>query len=304
MNTLEQRLQCLERQVTHARQVNRMLILATVVIACIAGAQSRTPDGSRPATPQQTQQPSGNRPAVENPSGADTLRAIEAERFVLRDPQGRTRATLDTTNGGPAMSMFDEQGKKQLELCQTNRAVGLCLFDTDESVAVRLQLPYGDESGRLEIRSSKGRSLTKADGLFINDAAEHARLQLALLNGNSPMLGISQSGQDGPPSIEMTAGQGSRSLKLHDVDGSPLFSLISGDRGATFLLMTHPDHDRSLQIAAGAENADSPTIAFFAPARPDGSGGLLPRLRLGLRRDGQPYVQTTGGDGRTTFTAP
>jgi hypothetical protein len=304
MKSLEQRLQFLERQVTRTRQVNRLLILSVVVVACVAGAQNRTPHGSGLPTQQQTQQLGGDRTAAEHPSGANTRRTIEAEQFVLRDPQGRARASLDITDGGPTLSMFDERGKKRLELSQTNRTVGLRLLGPNESSVVLLQLPHGTKPGRLEIKSSQGSSLTKADGLFINDAAQHARLQLALLNGNFPLLGISESGQHGPPSIEMTVGKGSRSLKLHDVDGRPLFSLTSGNRGATFLSMTHPDHERSLQVSTGPRDADSPTIAYFAPARADGTGGSLPRLQLGLRRDGQPYVRSTNGDGRTTFSAP
>jgi hypothetical protein len=304
MDTLEQRLRRLESEVTRTRRLNRLLVLAAVVIMCVAGAQSQVRSGARLEAQQQSQQASGNHATDENPLGPNATRTIEAAEFILRDPKGRVRATLNITDGGPALCMLDERGKKRLELCQTNRAVGLQLFHPAEAPAVLLQLPHGVEPGRLEMRNSQGASLTRADGLFINDAAGNSRLQLALLNGNFPMLGISRGGQSGPPSIELTASGGSPSVKLHDVDGRPLFSLISADGGRTLLNMTHPDHERSLQIATGPSDSDSPTITLFAPARADGTGGLLPRLRLGLQRDGQPYARSTSTDGRTTSHVP
>lgn len=154
---------------------------------------------------------------------------------------------------------------------------------------------------RLEIRSSQGNSSTNASGVSITDREENQRLLLALINGNFPVLGIHQSGQNGPASVELTAGDdGSRHLKIHDEGGAPLLTVSAARDTATTLNMRHPDHERSLQISTG----ESPQIAFFAPANQDGTGGLLPLLQLGLREDRQPFIRIADSDGSPLFTAP
>jgi hypothetical protein len=304
MDTMEQRLQVLEREFQRSRRVHRILILAVVAIACIAGAEDNTPDASKPTTPKQAPSSDDSPANVGRPLGRDCLRTVEASQFVLLDRLGRSRARMLVTDDGPAISMFDEDGQKRLELSHTRIASGLRLFDSNESPVVSLQLPHNVDPAHLEIRSPGGRSLTKADGFSVHDAANHGRLHLALVNGNFPVLGIRQSGQNGPPSIEMTASEGSRSLKLHDDDGFPMFSLFAADDGRTSLDMRHPDHERSLQICTGPKDLDGPVIAFFAPAKEDGTGGLLPHLQLGFDNDRQPYIRVVDSDGRTSFAAP
>jgi hypothetical protein len=133
--------------------------------------------------------------------------------------------------------------------------------------------------------------MTRAQGLAIHDSTDDRRMHLLLVNGNFPQLGMSQRGQQGPPSLEMTAGQGSRSLKMHDRRGYPLFSVSAADKGSTALSMRHPNHERSLQIESGPNDTDGPAIAFLGPARKDGTGGLLPHLQLGFDPDHEPYVR-------------
>jgi hypothetical protein len=91
---------------------------------------------------------------------------------------------------------------------------------------------------------------------------------------------------------------------MHDAGGYPLFSVSAAKNGTTCLNMDHPDHERSLQISAGAKESDGPVIAFFAPAKKDGTGGLLPALQFGLRMDRQPYIRIVNSDGSSLFTAP
>jgi hypothetical protein len=125
-----------------------------------------------------------------------------------------------------------------------------------------------------------------------------------LINGNFPVLGISQKGQNGPSSIELTASQDSRSLKLHDDKGHPLFSLFAADDGKTSLSIRSPDHERSLDVTSGPKDFDGPAITFSAPAKAAGSGGVLPRLQFGLHKDRQPYIRVVGSNGETQFVAP
>ena len=209
------------------------------------------------------------------------------------------------TDQGPAISLFDESGRKRLELSHAAAASGLRLLDTHETPIASLQASHDAANVRLEIRSPQGASLTKADGFSVEDSAGNRRLQLTLVNGNFPLFGVSQSDQQGPPSVEIAAGDdGSRSVKLHDQEGHPLFSVSATENGRTFLNMRHPAHERSLQISAGPLDLDGPRIAFFAPAREDGSGGLLPPLQLGLQKGRQPYIRMADHSGQSLFTAP
>ena len=303
MDTIEQRLQDLERECQRSRRVNRSLIFLVVTVGCIAGAQGRMPQASKP-TQKKAPSTDARRPDDRASLGRDRLRTVEADQFVLLDRLGRSRVRMAITDDGPVISMFDEKGRNRLELGHTSVSSGLRLLDSNESPVVSLQLPQDVGRAHLEIRSPQGSSLTKAGGFSVRDAADHGRLRLALLNGNFPVLGISQSGQSGPPSIEMTASDESRSLKIHDDDGHPLFSVFAADNGKTSVNMGHPDHERSLQISTGPKDVDGPEIAFFAPAKKDGTGGQLPLLQFGLHNDRQPYVRIVDIDERTRFAAP
>ena len=304
MNCLEQRLRVLERDFQRSRRANRLLVIAAVTVGCIASAQIATPQTSTPKV-------SGKIPSsgIDRPDGASSLgpariRTIEAEQFVLLDQTGQSRLKMAIVDGGPAISLFDQNGQKRLEFGTTSSSTGIHLMDADESPMVSLHVPHDDSRAQLEFRSAQASSVTKATGFSVLDAAGQSRLQLALINGNFPMLGISQSGQQGPPSIEMVAGENSRSLKMHDEAGHLLFSVFTDDRDSTSMTMRHPDHDRSLQISTRTKEVDGPAIAFIAPAKEDGSGGQLPLLRIGLRNDHQPYIRIVDGDGRARFAAP
>ncbi len=304
MDTIEQRLQVLERDLQRSRRSSRTLLLLLVALSCIAAAQGVTPQASKPTTPEQAPPMDANRPPEGNSARQDRLRTVEADQFVLLDRLGRSRLTMVVTDGGPAISMFDEKGQKRLELVQSDVSSGLRLLDSSESPVVSLEVPHDVSQAQLTIASPRGSSLTNADGFRVRDASNQGRLLLALLNGNFPVLGISQSGQNGPSSIEMTAGEGTRAFKIHDKDGYALYSVFAADNGSTSVKMSHPDHERSLQISTGPPGVDGPSVAFLAPAKEDGTGGQLPFLRFGLHEDCQPYVRIVDRNGRSRFTAP
>ena len=299
MTTTEHRLQVLERDFQRSRRANRLLI-CLLGLAFMAGARGKTQQSAKPPTPKAVPPADARGPAERR----DRLRTVEAEQFVLRDEGGRMRMKIDMTNGGPAISLFDENGGKRVELAHTDASSGVHLLDSDETPVVTLELPRDVGRGRLEIRNSHGSSMVRADGFSVLDTENNGRVHLALLNGNFPTLGISQGGQTGPPSIEMTASGGSRSVKIHDDDGRTLFSVFAADDGKTSVNMRHPDHARSLQISTGPNREDGPAIGFFGPAQKHGSGGMLPFLRLGLHDDQRPYIRIVDENGRTRFTVP
>jgi hypothetical protein len=290
MDTVEQRLQILEHDLSRSRRVNQVLGVAVLAVVCIAGAPSKMPVEVNPL------QHLPSAAASRTPRVGVGARTMEAGQLILVDALGRPRIRMQVTDQGSAISMLDEKGRKRLELGETSTASGLCLFDSDVPV-VSLQF-YQQGDPALEIKNGQGTARMKADGFTVHDASNEGRLNLSLFNGNYPVLGLSRSGQNGPPSIELTANEASGSVKLHDKLGHPLFSVAVTDDGKTFLNMGHPAHERLLQISADRAKTIGPAIEFFTPARKDGSGGLLPRLQLGVAEDHEPYIRMVGQDGR------
>lgn len=295
MSTVDQRLLVLERELQRSRRVNRWLALGLVTIACFAGAIGNTP--AAPAPPTQSKNsspPKESVPGERVPEGKDRMRTVEAHEFVLLDPLGRSRARMVSTADGPALTMFDEVGQKRLELSCTGGAAGLRIFDSEESAVVSLQLPKNSQRAQLEIHSPQGTSLFRASGVAISDSAENQRMEMVLINGNSPVIGINSAERSDIPSVEISSG----GLKLYDDRGSPTFSVFTSEKGSTFVNLRHPAHERTLQISTGSKDHEGPEIAFFAPANKDGTGGLLPYLQLGLDGEHEPYVHHSDRDGK------
>jgi hypothetical protein len=305
METMEQRLQALEDHVRRTRRVDRALLLALGVVVGVAGAHSTTPSDSTSTRSKPTLSSNGLSPDDRLPPDRDRLRTVEADQFVLLDRLGHPRATLMVTGQGPAICMFDERGKKRLEFGQNSDGSGLRLLDPNESPVASLEAVPDGASAHLELRGPLGKSWTKAEGLTVQDRAGRVRLQLAMLNENFPVLGISDGSQHGPPSFEVVASNnGERALKIHDKDGHALFSVFVAENGTTCLGMRHPDHERSLQISTGPKDFDGPKIGFFGPANQDGTSGILPFLQLGFSPERQPWIRIVGNDGGALFTAP
>lgn len=283
MKTLEQRVQAIESQLGRARRANRLLGLVLVALLGMAGAQGLAPSGQGQAT---TQAPSGSEQApaaAGEPLDLNPPHVVEAERFVLVDEAGQPRATLAADAHGPALH----------------------LLGADETPVVSLRGSGNGGDAGLEIRGAHGRTLTTASGVSVKDEGGQPRLTLALMNGNFPVLGISQVGQNGPPSIELTAGDnGSRFIKVHNQGGKALFTVAAAEDQSVSVSLRHPDHHRSFQLSSGAKASNGPVLALFAPASETGEGGRLPRLQLGLRPDHQPYLRLADGEGRALFQAP
>lgn len=302
MDTMDQRVRVLERELVRSRRINRTLVVAMVAAICIAGVQGAVPAGQKPPQPPPPDNlrgpgaiPADVSSIPQRPLLDDALPTVEAGQFVLVDRLGRTRMRMQATDDGPAISMLDEQGQTRIEIGQSSRASGIRLYDADGQVA-SLQLPHDGNPARLEFRTEQGSSRITADGISVRDAGENQRLHLMLINGNLPMLGISQSGQQGPSSIEMTVGEAARSVKIHDQTGLPLFSLHATDDGDSFLNVRHPDHERSLQISTTSNRG--PGLAFFTPVHEDGTGGLLPRVQIGVDDALRPFIRAVDDDGR------
>src|SRR5262249_48626090 len=47
---------------------------------------------------------------------AEKIREVEAEKFVLRDPEGRVRAILGLVDGGPRLICYDAEQRRRIGL--------------------------------------------------------------------------------------------------------------------------------------------------------------------------------------------
>jgi hypothetical protein len=47
---------------------------------------------------------------------AKVVQVVEAQRFVVRDTRGKTRAELGFRDGGPSLALFDEKGDRRTRL--------------------------------------------------------------------------------------------------------------------------------------------------------------------------------------------
>lgn len=269
MPSIEERLVALERRCRRATQANVALVVLLVVGLGMAGAagQSQGPGTSRSQqlqTPQAVQEPTRGKPAPGRNHGGEPGRAPEADGVV--DAQ---RFTL-----------------------------------RDAAGAVRATLAIEGGSPVLTLLGDTGRTRVSPSGIAVVDRDDAQRLVMALINGSFPLIGVSTGGQQGPPSVEITAADdGSRKLALHDTAGRPLVSITAGTQGAA-LALRHTDDERTLQITGGTPASEGPTVDLIAPAEPDGTGGTLPRLRMGLRREGEPFLQLNDARGRPEFVAP
>ena len=114
--TTEERLGRLERELSWAKTGNRWLMVGTVLLVgglCVAWVEA----GAVMAA--QTQQ--------------DTAEEIRANRFVLVDDAGRTRATLGMREGEPDLRLMDEVGAERVILGVTTEFGSAVHYNTSSS---------------------------------------------------------------------------------------------------------------------------------------------------------------------------
>jgi hypothetical protein len=81
-------------------------------------------------------------------------RVVEADRFVLRDDDGRARALLTMDEKSPTLALFNEQGKARLTLRAAADGATLSIKDGSEAVAEVLVTEEGPGVKLLSGRSS------------------------------------------------------------------------------------------------------------------------------------------------------
>jgi hypothetical protein len=73
---------------------------------------------------------------------------VEAERFVLRDKSGRTRAILQITDDSPEFAFYDRKGKNRLTIySNSDGRAGIQVFDSNETNRLLVGCDRNGESG-------------------------------------------------------------------------------------------------------------------------------------------------------------
>lgn len=301
MESLEQRLVDLEHRCRRLARWHTAILLALVVAASLAAAAPQQSLQQHQQTPQQA---APNKAAAKpGCQPAEVGRVVEAEAFVLRDAQQRIRGRLGMVAEKATLTLYDEDGSARLTLTQLEGGAEVMLAAADGEHGVCLRADSRAEGSRIEVSGDAGRTTTAASGVSIVDADNGQRLVMKLINGNFPLLGVSQQGQADPPSVEITAGDdGSRKIALHTSTGEPVIAMTSRDQRGT-LALRQPGREHSLQLHSGSEAGGGPSIVCLAPVEKDG-GGVLPRLSLGLRREGEPFLQLSDANGRPQAVLP
>ena len=249
----------------------------------------------------------------------------EGPALTMLDENGKRRLELSLDRNGPAVQLLDANEEEQATVrlagrratvalgsrtphgkaavsleCESPGPSGLYFRDKAGETAVSLTRGAGT-LGMLRFNDKKGHSCTKADGIFVADQKGRIRTQMALLNGNYPLVKVSDGTQRGPGSIQMDAhDNGVRRLSVYTQHGWPLFSIFA-NQARTTLSMGHPDDPRSLKISTGRDAAFAPAIHFRSEKK---GGAVGSRLMLGLNKKSQPLMYMSDEDGKPVFRAP
>lgn len=119
-------------------------------------------------------------------------RVIEAERFVLRDARGKTRAVLGVEDRVTKFSLYDEDGDFRADLGVGPAVSTLGLFGKDKGSAVILSEAFPLEASLVFLKDKKMRSIVGVGvvgpALDLGDADGRSRASLKLAADGSPTL--------------------------------------------------------------------------------------------------------------------
>ncbi len=195
-------------------------------------------------------------------------KTVEAERFLLRDKQGRMRAILDMApdrgpilafydekgknrivldmdqQGNPALNLFDERGNSRTALGVElpKRGVGLSVYDENNNPRVILGTTHEDWSslclygrgaapGEARIKLSVSPVGGEANATFYDEESK-ARVALGLMGeqGTDPALAINDKNQKQRISLGIQP-NGAGRVALMDAGEKPLVRLATDPEG-------------------------------------------------------------------------
>ena len=140
--TTEERFEKLERELAHAKRRNRWLMLAGLSLALGLCASLWAIAGGAGTAQAQV--------------GEKAEKIIRANKFILEDADGKTRAVLVVFNDEPRLLLSDKKGKTRVFLAMFKNDPVLCL--RDEKGKTRAFLDVNKYGPGLSLLDEKGKT--------------------------------------------------------------------------------------------------------------------------------------------------
>ncbi len=240
--TTEERLEKLERELAHAKRRNRWL-LAIVGLAVVGLGLAWTWNKTMPTAQAQGVAPAG--------------KVIRANKFILEDANGKTRASLSVLDSGPGLWMYDVNGNPRvllnvfdlesrvpgkpglgssgLSLIGKNGKSGAHLTVMDEAPRLmlsddkhveRVSLSAGKDKTELMLTDEKGKVRAwlniRKDGTALSLWDEN---RIASLSVNKDRTGLSLCDEKGKPRASLGVIKYGPALNLSDENGKVIWSV-------------------------------------------------------------------------------
>ena len=106
----------------------------------------------------------------------NSSRTVDARRIVLRDSNGRVRATLEIEAGGPALRLFDTNGKQRVSVDAVGDTPGFEIDDDAGEDLFNLMVRDDDKAPEFNLHDNKG-------NLRVRLSASEDSADLALFSG-------------------------------------------------------------------------------------------------------------------------
>jgi hypothetical protein len=173
------------------------------------------------------------------------VQTIEAERFVLKDANGRMRADLGMDkNGGVRFVLYDENEKQRLNAASFNEGPGLALFD--ENGAVRFSVSQSNRGPSLVFNDENQKPRTvmrlfkEGPGIAFLDEKENDRMVLSLTKANGAALDMLEAKNQ--LLVSLRARDTLKGLVMFDDSGRPRAAIVdSAAKGPRIELLDEND---------------------------------------------------------------
>jgi hypothetical protein len=169
---------------------------------------------------------------------------IEAERFILKDANGRVRADLGMDKAGVRLLLTDENEKTRLNAAVFPEGPGMALFD--ENGAVRFSVSQSSRGPSLMFNdeNQKPRSIMRlfkeGPALAFLDEKENDRMILSLTRSNGVSMDMMEAGKQLLASLR--ARPGMSGLVMFDDTGRPRAAIVdSAKNGPRIELLDEND---------------------------------------------------------------
>ena len=128
-------------------------------------------------------------------------RIIEAEKFVLVDSKGQTRAILMEENGSTSFILIDAEQKRRIGLMITSETSGIHFSDSNKTIRASLILTKdGSPVLKFNDKTDKPQLLMvshlKGPVLYLMDGSDGAKITLGVINDIPGLLFKNKKGKE------------------------------------------------------------------------------------------------------------